>query len=85
MSINVHLWNSMFMVVAMMVSSILAYRQITKLDINDHIHSLLDDLLLVICMPAFFLNGIFTLIPAVVEGNGMSISYTILEVPCQIL
>ncbi|XP_056639101.1 proton channel OtopLc-like [Diorhabda sublineata] len=53
----------------MLIASLVAYKQITKLDLNSVHHNLLDDILLFICIPAFFLNGIFTIIPAIVNIN----------------
>lgn len=64
----------------MTITSIFAYRQITKLDVNKEHVSLLDDLLLFICIPAFFLNGIVAIIPAVEIGNADSFVLIILEV-----
>ncbi|CAH0560881.1 unnamed protein product [Brassicogethes aeneus] len=77
---KIHLWNVMFLVTLMLISSILAYRQLTKLDINQHYRSLLDDIFLIICIPAFFLNGIFTIIPAAYDRNIMSVIFSIVEV-----
>ena len=46
------------------VLCLLAYYKLARLDINIHPISFLDDLLLFICMPAFFLYGILILVPA---------------------
>lgn len=67
-------------VILMTISSILAYRKITMLDVNDHQVSLLDDLLLFICIPAFFLSAIFSIVPAVQEQNGLSMANIVLQV-----
>lgn len=66
----------------MAISAIFAYRQLTKLDHNYHPHSLLDDLLLFICIPAFFVNAIFSIVPAVDAGNATRIILIIIQVCC---
>lgn len=66
--------------IAMSVASVLAYRQITKLDVNKNTLPLLDDLLLFVCIPAFFVDTIFGIVPAVQIGNGFTISLTTLQV-----
>ncbi|GLV35744.1 Otopetrin-like c [Carabus blaptoides fortunei] len=67
-------------VILMTISAVLAYRKITTLDVNYHQVSLLDDLLLFICIPAFFLNAIFSIVPAVQDQNGLSIANIVLQV-----
>lgn len=64
----------------MTVTGIFAYHQITKLDINLNPISLLDDLLLFICIPAFFLSAIFTLVPAIHYGHVWIIIATVAKV-----
>jgi hypothetical protein len=71
---------SILIVVLMTITCIFAYRQITKLDVNNEHVSLLDDLLLFICIPAFFLNGIVSIIPAFLSHNGSNIALLVLEV-----
>lgn len=66
--------------IVMAISAVFAYRQLTKLDHNYHPHSLLDDLLLFICIPAFFVNAIFSIVPAVELGYPRSIILIILQV-----
>ncbi|XP_012287936.1 otopetrin-3 [Orussus abietinus] len=61
-------------------SAILAYRQITKLDVNRHAISLLDDILLFVAIPAFFLYAIFSIIPATQKHDILKISSVILGV-----
>ncbi|XP_074032261.1 proton channel OtopLc isoform X1 [Leptinotarsa decemlineata] len=60
---------SLVILATMIFACIIGYRQITKLDLNSSHHNLLDDVLLFICIPAFFLNGIFSIIPAIINGN----------------
>lgn len=67
-------------IIIMVISAIFAYKQLTKMDHNYHPHSLLDDLLLFICIPAFFVNAIFSIVPAVEYGNPESITLIILQV-----
>lgn len=64
----------------MMVATVLGYHQISKLDINTSHNHLLDDFLLIICMPAFFLNSVFSIIPALYYGNVLKSIEIILEV-----
>lgn len=70
----------MIILIVMAISAIFAYRQLTKLDHNYHPHSLLDDLLLFICIPAFFVNAIFSMVPAVEFGHPRSIILILLQV-----
>lgn len=51
----------------MLVVAVLAYYQIRKLDINPHPISLLDDLLLFVCIPAFYMETCFTLVPTAIN------------------
>lgn len=55
---------SLIVLVIMVITVIAAYVQTAKLDINHHPMSKLDDILLFIAIPAFFLETIFSLIPA---------------------
>jgi hypothetical protein len=72
--------SELMLLLLMTVAVILAYRKLTQLDINNHPISLLDDLLLFVCIPAFFLYGIFSIVPAVLKNNGLSIAITLLQV-----
>ncbi|XP_072941899.1 proton channel OtopLc-like [Epargyreus clarus] len=49
----------------MLIGAFLAYNQIRKLDVNEHPMSLLDDVLLFICKPAFFMETVFTVVATV--------------------
>lgn len=51
--------------VILLIAVIIAYFQTSKLDINHHPMSMLDDVLLFIAIPAFFLETIFSLVPAI--------------------
>ncbi|CAG9858622.1 unnamed protein product [Phyllotreta striolata] len=75
-----HKWANLLILVAMLIACIFGYRQITKLDINSLHHNILDDILLFICIPAFFLNGIFSIIPATIHSDAISIARIILEI-----
>ncbi|XP_065335323.1 proton channel OtopLc-like isoform X2 [Cloeon dipterum] len=68
------------LLVMMTVAVAVAYRQMTRLDVNKHAVSLLDDLLLFICIPAFFLYAIFSIMPAVHSKSYISIATTVLQV-----
>lgn len=46
----------------MLFAAILAFTQTIKLDINEHSISLLDDILLFVCLPPFVLETVFSLI-----------------------
>ncbi|XP_044729577.1 proton channel OtopLc-like [Chrysoperla carnea] len=70
----------LILLILMTISGMAAYRQISKLDINPHPISLLDDLLLFICIPAFFLYAIFSIVPAVRAGNMINIVNIMLNV-----
>ncbi|XP_063616079.1 proton channel OtopLc-like [Cydia splendana] len=50
---------------AMFVAAIFATFQTRKLDINEHPISLLDDILLFICIPAFFLETVLSLVATI--------------------
>lgn len=63
----------------------LACRQLATLDINDNPVSQLDDLLLFICIPSFFLYGIFSIVPAMAYSNYMALIVAILQVRKQYL
>ncbi|XP_015593570.1 uncharacterized protein LOC107266975 isoform X2 [Cephus cinctus] len=62
----------------MTLSAILAYRKIIRLDVNHHPISLLDDILLFIAIPAFFLYAIFSIVPAAQKRDGLKIFLIIL-------
>lgn len=68
----------------MLVTTIIAYFYTSKLDINPHKISHLDDVLLFIAIPAFFGHTIFTLIPAVYGGSYLNIVAALLQL-CQVL
>jgi hypothetical protein len=65
----VNLTSQAALLVIMIITVLCAYRQITKLDINIHAVSLLDDLLLFLCLPSFFLYTIFTVVPAMAHQD----------------
>lgn len=58
----------------------LACRQLALLDVNANPVSQLDDLLLFICIPSFFLYGIFSIVPAIAYTNYMALLVAILQV-----
>lgn len=68
------------LLVLMICAAGLACRQLASLDINANAVSQLDDLLLFICIPSFFLYGIFSIVPAMVYSNYMALVVAILQV-----
>lgn len=58
----------------MLLTVVLAYVQTAKLDINHHPMSMLDDMLLFIAVPAFFLESVFSLVPAVLNGSWLNMT-----------
>ncbi|XP_049865002.1 proton channel OtopLc-like [Pectinophora gossypiella] len=65
----------------MLFASILAFTQTTKLDINEHPISLLDDILLFICLPPFFMETVFSLIATLTILNiTNTVDYTIMVI-----
>lgn len=57
----------------MIIATVLAYLQIIKLDINHHPMSKLDDVLLFIAIPAFFLETTLSMVPAIENGSTLNI------------
>ncbi|KOB73276.1 putative otopetrin [Operophtera brumata] len=49
----------------MLLAAVFTFNQLRKLDINEHAISLLDDVLLFICLPAFFLETVLSMIATV--------------------
>ena len=69
----------------MIVAAGLACRQLGRLMINAHPVSQLDDLLLFVCIPSFFLYGIFSIVPAMAYSNYMALFVAVLQVAQVIL
>ncbi|CAH0759136.1 unnamed protein product [Diatraea saccharalis] len=60
---------------------VIAFNQLRKLDINEHPISLLDDVLLFICIPAFALETTFSLLATITLTNPVSITnYSIMAI-----
>uniref|UniRef100_A0A6P7FKQ1 Proton channel OtopLc-like n=1 Tax=Diabrotica virgifera virgifera TaxID=50390 RepID=A0A6P7FKQ1_DIAVI len=78
--LTINLVTSIAILSVMFLACIFAYRQITKLDFNTASHNVLDIVLLFVCIPAFFLNGVFSIIPAIINKNAMSTVSIILEI-----
>ena len=76
----VNLVSESTLLVLMIGAVLLACRQLTRLDVNPQPVSLLDDLLLFLCIPCFFLYGIFSIVPAMTYSNYMSLFVSILQV-----
>ncbi|ODM94668.1 Otopetrin-1 [Orchesella cincta] len=85
----VNLMSQMGLLILMIITVLCAYRQITKLDVNMNPVSLLDDLLLFLCLPSFFLYTIFTVVPAIAHQDyyaivvcTLQVVQVILQTPC---
>lgn len=63
----------------MLICTLLAYVQTSKLDVNHHKISHLDDILLLIAIPAFFANLIFTSVAAIAENEYLILSENIIS------
>ena len=68
------------MLIIMLVASVWVYRNIFLLDVNPSPISFLDDLLLIICQPAFLLIGIFNMVVAIglwgeKDKEGLEVSF----------
>uniref|UniRef100_A0A7G3AFX0 Putative conserved plasma membrane protein n=2 Tax=Lutzomyia longipalpis TaxID=7200 RepID=A0A7G3AFX0_LUTLO len=59
--------------ILMIIIVIAAYFQTSKLDVNTHPMSMLDDVLLFIAIPAFFLETIFSMVPAIYNVSVLNI------------
>ena len=81
------------MLVGMIAATIWSYYSIAKLDINPNPISFLDDLLLLICIPSYFLYGLLNIISGVdgddltssVSTNMFMVSFVFLEFSCRML
>ncbi|KAJ8952073.1 hypothetical protein NQ318_010983 [Aromia moschata] len=78
--VQVNIITSLVILVSMTIACLFGYHRITKLDVNKGHHSLLDDVLLFICIPAYFLNAIFSIIPAYIYGNVLGCITIIMEI-----
>lgn len=70
--------------VILLIGALLGYYQTSKLDINPHPISMLDDVLLFAAVPAFFSETIFSMIPAVINGSILNIFVICLQVQTKI-
>ncbi|CAK1578284.1 unnamed protein product [Parnassius mnemosyne] len=59
----------LFMHVVMLIAAVIAYNQTIKLDINEHPISLLDDVLLFVCLPAFFMEVVLSMVATISLHN----------------
>lgn len=64
----------------MLIACVFAFRQTSKLDFGSGHVSILDDLLLYLCIPAYFLNGITSIIPSIINGHATGIMSVIVEI-----
>ena len=78
--ILINLASECTLLILMIIAVVFAYRQLSHLSINKNAVSLLDDLLLFMCIPCFFLYGIFSIVPAMAYSNYVAITVIILQV-----
>lgn len=76
----INLVSESVLLILMIFAVVFACRQLSLLDVNPNPVSLLDDLLLFMCIPCFFLYGIFSIVPAMAYSNYMAIIVIILQV-----
>lgn len=67
----------------MIIAAVCAYFQMVKLDVNESAHNSLDNFLCLMCLPAFFVYGIFSVIAGVIFGRVLAVVGIILEVRYQ--
>lgn len=80
MGLSVNAVTELTLLVLLTAVVTLAYRQITRLDVNLKPVSQLDDLLLFVCIPAFFLQAILGITPAVRNHKYLAILTILLQV-----
>lgn len=71
---------SVVIVFCMIVATVFAYTQMVKLDVNEVAHNSLDNFLCLMCLPAFFVNGIFSIIPAIIYGHALEVINILFEI-----
>ncbi|KAH1019495.1 hypothetical protein HUJ04_009305 [Dendroctonus ponderosae] len=64
----------------MIVAAVCAYFQMVKLDVNESAHNSLDNFLCLMCLPAFFVYGTFSVIAGIIFGRVLAVVGIILEV-----
>lgn len=62
----------------MIISATFAYRQTARLDFNTHAVTFLDDFLLFIALPCFFLYAIFNVVASIAANNAFVIVISVL-------
>ncbi|XP_073998766.1 proton channel OtopLc-like [Rhodnius prolixus] len=77
--LSVNSCTELTLIVLMSLTVVPLYSQITKLDVNRKAVSLLDDLLLFICIPAFFVQTILIITPAWYAENYVGLVTTVLQ------
>ncbi|XP_038213292.1 proton channel OtopLc-like [Zerene cesonia] len=58
-------WSMLTMHTLLLIACVIAYNQMRKLDINEHPISLLDDILLFVCLPAFFMETVLSMVATI--------------------
>lgn len=64
----------------MLIAVVVAYNKIRRLDVNQHPTPILDNVLLYICVPAFFMETLFTVIATVNLLNVVKLLDTLIMV-----
>lgn len=70
----------LIIILCMIIAVAFAYFQMVKLDVNEAAHNSLDNFLCLMCLPAFFVQGIFSIIAGSIIGNALAVTGTICEV-----
>lgn len=70
----------LIVLVIMIGAVVLAYLQTIKLDVNHHPMSMLDDVLLFIAIPAFFLETSFSMVPAIYYEEWLNVAIILAQI-----
>lgn len=66
--------------IMMIIAVGFAYFQMTKLDVNESAHNSLDNFLCLMCLPAFFVFGVFSMIPGIIYSHVLAVFSVFSEV-----
>lgn len=66
--------------IMMIIAVGFAYFQMTKLDVNESAHNSLDNFLCLMCLPAFFVFGVFSMIPGIIYSHVLAVISVLSEV-----
>ncbi|XP_050300202.1 proton channel OtopLc-like isoform X2 [Anthonomus grandis grandis] len=71
---------SLVVIILMIIAVTFAYFQMVKLDVNSEAHNSLDNFLCLMCLPAFFVQGAFSIIAGAVFGNVLAVIENVFEI-----